>query len=91
MVGRGDEAASLISVVWDRIAMFFLQDCERLGAAPDLQGKPTSLKKARGVELGMGAAAMRPITTLTTLWPVWRRARLRNRDTANWLEAWMTS
>ena len=91
----GDEVASFPLVIWDRIAMFF-RDCERLGSAPEQFGFarqahiPKEGKGVREHEGALHAAAMRPITILTTLWRVWGRARLRSGETAMWLETWMT-
>ncbi|CAE8635053.1 unnamed protein product [Polarella glacialis] len=80
--------------MWEAIAAMF-RDCERLGLAPeDLANArqahiPKEGKDVRETDGALHAAAMRPITVLSALWRVWGRARLRNSDTAEWLESWL--
>ncbi|CAE8638515.1 unnamed protein product, partial [Polarella glacialis] len=90
----GDEVVSFSIEMWEAIAAMF-RDCERLGLAPeDLANArqahiPKEGKDVRETDGALHAAAMRPITVLSALWRVWGRARLRNSDTAEWLESWL--
>ncbi|CAE8683932.1 unnamed protein product [Polarella glacialis] len=90
----GDEVVSFSIEMWEAIAAMS-RDCERLGLAPeDLANAreahiPKEGKDVRETDGALHAAAMRPITVLSALWRVWGRARLRNSDTAEWLESWL--
>ncbi|CAE8731357.1 unnamed protein product, partial [Polarella glacialis] len=90
----GDEVVSFSIEMWEAIAAMF-RDRERLGLAPeDLANArqahiPKEGKNVREIDGALHAAAMRPITVLSALWRVWGRARLRNSDTAEWLESWL--
>ncbi|CAE8696292.1 unnamed protein product, partial [Polarella glacialis] len=90
----GDEVVSFSIEMWEAIAAMF-RDCERLGLAPeDLANArqahmPKEGKDVRETDGALHAAAMRPIAVLSALWRVWGRARLRNSDTAEWLESWL--
>ncbi|CAE8740278.1 unnamed protein product [Polarella glacialis] len=90
----GDEVVSFSIEMWEASAAMF-RDCERLGLAPeDLANArqahiPKEGKDVRETDGALHAAAMRPITVLSALWRVWGRARLRNSDTAEWLESWL--
>ncbi|CAE8653111.1 unnamed protein product [Polarella glacialis] len=90
----GDEVVSFSIEIWEAVAAMF-RDCERLGLAPeDLANArqahiPKEGKDVRETDGALHAAAMRPITVLSALWRVWGRARLRNSDTAEWLESWL--
>ncbi|CAE8609210.1 unnamed protein product [Polarella glacialis] len=90
----GDEVVSFSIEMWEAIAAMF-RDCERLGLAPeDLANArqahiPKEGKDVRETDGALHAAAMRPIAVLSALRRVWGRARLRNSDTAEWLESWL--